>query len=96
MNKSLYSHIIDNLYKIKTSTNKISPVKINAKQNEDLKEKILYATSFLPVDRVYSERIYCISNDIWFIQFDEILELLDFDKDIIYETINDSIYPNTV
>ena len=65
MNKSLYSHIIDNLYKIKTSTNKISPVKINAKQNEDLKEKILYATSFLPVDRVYSERIYCISNDIY-------------------------------
>lgn len=60
-----YSHIKSEFSKLKTCTGKLSPTKINSKQNYNLRESILSLTSFLPSDRVYSERIFCIENDIY-------------------------------
>ena len=60
-----YSHIKSEFSKLKTCTGKLSPAKINSKQNYNLRESILSLTSFLPLGRVYSERIFCIENDIY-------------------------------
>lgn len=50
--------------KIKTISGKISPTKLNSKQNQDLKNQIFSRTNFLPRDRGIAERIYCIENNI--------------------------------
>jgi hypothetical protein len=59
-----YSHIKDNLYKIKTKDGKLSTTRINSKDNRALKNQIIEATAFLPANSSFSERIYCITNNI--------------------------------
>lgn len=64
MSISSVNHIKENLHKLKTNTGKLSPTRINSKENMLLKQLIIKLTSFLPKDRSISERIYCILNNI--------------------------------
>ena len=64
MDKLLVSRIIRDLGKLKTVTGKLSPSRFNCKENAELKQTIYELTSFLPADRTFSERVYCIENNI--------------------------------
>lgn len=49
---------------IMTSDGRISPTKLNKKENSHIKQYIFEKTAFLPDDRVVSERIFCLKNNI--------------------------------
>jgi len=58
------THIINNLHKIRSENGKISSTKINSQINRELKQKIIQYTNFLPDNCSFSERIFCIINNI--------------------------------